>query len=101
MRNIYDECHNVLINNVDQIDKLYETVLKKSRENIELIDSTYNMEVSGDAPCQICKVGRINIFLEPCGHCVCFNCKEKIIETNNCPFCRTNLLSYKKLYLGF
>jgi hypothetical protein len=60
------------------------------------------LELSGMIPatvCQICLENQINFFMDPCGHTICTYCKEKRPGLQKCHFCRSNISTFKRLYL--
>jgi hypothetical protein len=49
--------------------------------------------------CSICYDSSISLLLEPCNHiCICELCYNLLV-TNNCPICKKEILSTKKIYL--
>jgi hypothetical protein len=102
VKSITNKCKINLIQTQDRIGKLYEDILIKNRENTEELETQFTMEISSNAPCQICKNGKLSIYLDPCGHCICKRCKEGVINSGSqCPYCRGDISMYKPLYLGF
>jgi hypothetical protein len=49
--------------------------------------------------CTICLEKQVNWFIDPCGHCVCDDCKVKTEQTSTCHYCRHKKTKYNKLYL--
>jgi len=102
IKQVSNKCKNNLAKTQERINMWYEELSEKNRENVEDIESQFTMEISNEAPCQICKTAKLSIFLDPCGHCVCKRCKEGVINSGDqCPYCRASISNYKSLYLGF
>jgi len=49
--------------------------------------------------CTICMENQVNWFIDPCGHTLCTNCKDKTENTINCHYCRTTKIKCCKIYL--
>jgi len=81
----------------------YHKIVQDNQKDADTLDSMFNMEIIGNAPCQICRNKKISIFLNPCGHCICEGCSNRFVEENNltCPFCKSYVVKYMKMYLGF
>ena len=47
--------------------------------------------------CTICMEFKLEYFIDPCGHTLCKNCKEKL--NNKCFYCRNKITGFKKLFL--
>ena len=84
-----------------KMTELYDNYIKKVQENANILDSIFQMENNSDAPCQICRIKKIGIFLDTCGHCLCSNCSDMIINEGKCPYCKTIIMEHKKIFLGF
>jgi len=79
-----------LKNQTDSINKEYLTIKHLFYELSGLIPAS---------TCQICLENQINYFIDPCGHTICTTCKEKRPGLQKCHFCRTNVSTFKRLYL--
>jgi hypothetical protein len=50
--------------------------------------------------CSICYDSSITLLLEPCNHiCICQLCYNSLV-TNECPICKTKILTTKKIYFA-
>ena len=49
--------------------------------------------------CSICMERQVTWFIDPCGHTICDDCKNKSEQTANCHYCRNKKVKYNKLYL--
>ena len=49
--------------------------------------------------CSICMERQVTWFIDPCGHTICDDCKNKSEQTANCHYCRHKKVKYNKLYL--
>ena len=49
--------------------------------------------------CSICLEKQVTWFIDPCGHTICDDCKNKSEQTVNCHYCRHKKVKYNKLYL--
>lgn len=59
-------------------------------------------EISSVMPtgiCSICLENQVTYFIDPCGHTICTNCKDKSKNLSVCHFCRSNIIVFKRLYL--
>lgn len=70
---------------------------------LDIIKSFNNMNCS--STCSLCLTNKVEEFINPCGHCFCTECKDRLINYERtitsacCPICRGNVLDFKKLYL--
>jgi hypothetical protein len=86
-----------LLLDLENINKSVTSVNKEYLSIKQLL-----LELSGMIPgtvCQICLENQINYFMDPCGHTICTYCKEKRPGLQKCHFCRTNISTFKRLYL--
>jgi len=69
----------------------------------DIIKSFNNMNCSNT--CSLCLTNKVEEFINPCGHCFCTECKDRLVNYERtinsacCPICRGNVLDFKKLYL--
>lgn len=49
--------------------------------------------------CSICMEKQVSWFIDPCGHTICDDCKNKSDQSANCHYCRNKKFKYNKLYL--
>ena len=49
--------------------------------------------------CSICMEKQVSWFIDPCGHTICDDCKNKSEQLANCHYCRNKKFKYNKLYL--
>jgi hypothetical protein len=83
-----------------ELDSLKQKVDSVNMEYLCIKDLFFDL--SGFLPsttCNICLENQVNYFMDPCGHTLCTNCKEKHPRLLNCHFCRTKINSLKRLYL--
>ena len=94
---------------IDRIGCFYnELNLDSLKENLKIISKEftymkqYLIELSGISnpiTCQICLENQIEYFIDPCGHTLCKNCKDKTSNTRVCHICRAVKGTLKRLYL--
>jgi hypothetical protein len=80
---------------VNPVDILPEGII------IELLDSKNLEQYKEMMECPICNINIRNIRIVPCGHTLCKECAEKIIETTGkkrCPICNSNREGFKKAF---
>lgn len=86
----------------------YDIYNKYKQRRIEIDNNNINNEISipitalkekNKILCSICYDSSISLLLEPCNHiCICELCYNSLV-TNNCPICKKEILSTKKVYL--
>jgi hypothetical protein len=101
-----DEIINILYTKLNNYAvELEIDVLKKKVDSTNmdyLCIKELFFDLSGFLPsttCNICLENQVNYFIDPCGHTLCTNCKEKNPRLSNCHFCRTKITGLKRLYL--
>ena len=55
--------------------------------------------ISNSSICAICLEKQVTWFIDPCGHAVCDDCKNKTEQAINCHYCRNRKTKYNRLYL--
>jgi hypothetical protein len=96
---INDKLKNLIIQkelNEEKIRKLLEemNLLKK----IICIKDFTNEDNSKNILCIICENKNIEYCIDPCGHCFCIDCCERL--NNKCHMCRGQVYSQIKLYFN-
>ena len=81
---------------LDSLKKEYSEILNEYSFFKNLLRSITDISPCGI--CQICMENQVGYFTDPCGHTMCYNCNLKL-KSPLCPFCRTNISSFKKMYL--
>ena len=81
---------------MDSLKKEYSESLSEYSFFKNLLRSINDISPCGI--CQICMENQVGYFIDPCGHAICYSCNGKT-KSLLCPFCRTHISSYKKMYL--
>jgi len=101
---------NELINKIENNSKFKEAKKIYSEKRFELnkyfdiIKSLNNLNVSNTCP--LCLTNKIELFIEPCGHCCCKTCKDRLLQYEgscrdaNCFICRKRINSFNNIYLS-
>jgi len=73
--------------------------LQKVTAELYYLHSSISSYLSIQHPCicTICLESKIEYFIDPCGHTLCTNCKNKMNDT--CYYCRSKINIIRKLYL--
>jgi hypothetical protein len=82
---------------IDSLKKEYADVLQEYSYLKGIIT-----DISSVMPCGICQIcldEQVCFFIDPCGHTICENCKNRSKNNPNCSFCRTKVSKYLKMYL--
>jgi hypothetical protein len=61
-----------------------------------LIDT--HSERYGKFACFVCMDRLVDLFIDPCGHVICDPCWRRTTNHDQCPGCRTEIHSVKKIY---
>jgi len=83
--------------------KSYIEVRMKLNKYFNIIRSLNNMNTS--TTCGLCLTNKVDQYINPCGHCFCGECKDRLISYEgsianaNCPICRGNILDFKNLFI--
>ena len=76
----------------EQFDIISEfSYLKSTIKNFNSISNT--------VICSICLEKQVSWFIDPCGHTICDDCKNKSEISANCHYCRHKKTKYNRLYL--
>jgi len=85
--------------NLEQLKKEYtqtQLIFEKTKHKINTITGV----IIPTTICQICLEHQVEFFIDPCGHALCKNCKDKCEKVSStCHYCRTKKNGYKRLYL--
>ena len=76
-----------------------ESELQKVTAELYYLHNSISSYLSIQHPCicTICLESKIEYFIDPCGHTLCNNCKNKMNES--CYYCRSKINTIRKLYL--
>lgn len=96
---------NKIKNNTDLLSAKKGYVKSRIEINdcFDIIKSLNNLNIS--STCGLCLTNRVQEFVDPCGHCLCSDCKTRLIQYEgnvheaNCPICRGYIKEFRKLYL--
>jgi hypothetical protein len=82
-----------------EIEQLRERYLRSLQE-IDIIKGTLVTlnSIHKTNVCPICLDNSVEYFIDPCGHTMCKRCKD-ISTLRKCFYCRSHVLSIKKLFL--
>lgn len=99
----------LLSNKIKNNNKLKEAKQSYCESRVEInkyfdiIKSFNNMNIS--CICSLCLTNKIDEYINPCGHCFCTECKERLISYEGsfndacCPICRGHIMDFKKLFI--
>lgn len=86
-----------------ELDKFYEernTLLQHYKVAVPLL-SQVRQEFFGDSSsipsCPICYENNVTHAVLPCGHCICEDCKKKLLST--CFHCRSPVVKINRIYI--
>ena len=82
----------------EQAEKLKEKV-KKMLSLRKVFSLCADTDIMSSYMCFLCLERPIDIFMDPCGHVMCKPCSERS-NLLVCPYCRTSVRSFKKMFLG-
>lgn len=101
---------NELVAKIEKNSKFEEAKKSYSKKRLELnkyfdiIKSLNNLNVSNICP--LCLTKKIEMYIEPCGHCCCKTCKERLLQFEgscrdaNCFICRKRINNFNSIYLS-
>ena len=81
----------------------YVKIRVRLNDCFTIIKSLNNLNISNT--CSLCLTNKVQEFIDPCGHCFCTSCKERLIHFEggindaSCPSCRGFIRDFKPLYL--
>lgn len=58
-----------------------------------------DVDVMSNYMCFVCLERPVTMFIDPCGHVICEQCSTRS-ALQVCPFCRTSVRQYRKMFLG-
>jgi hypothetical protein len=80
------------------LDLIKEKISNVNKELVCLKDSIRSFNsIQHPCVCTICMESKLEYFIDPCGHTLCKNCKDKL--NNKCFYCRNKISGFKKLFL--
>jgi len=83
-----------------ELEKLIEEEYNLKAEFLFLQTTLTDISrISVPGLCMICMESQVSWFIDPCGHTLCENCKERTTKTQNCHYCRTPKTKCNRLYL--
>ena len=100
---------NEFTSRIEQNSKFKEAKENYSKKRVELnkyfdiIKSLNNLNVSNTCP--LCLTNKIDLYINPCGHCCCMTCKDRLLQyensmDSNCFICRKRINSFNGIYLS-
>ena len=109
-----DEVKNINENIINLSDKIktnnelkdakkdYIKIRVEINDCFSIIKSINNLNITNT--CNLCMTNKVEEFIDPCGHCYCTTCKNRLIHYEggvdmNCPICRGHIREFKPLYL--
>ena len=90
--------------NFEEAKKLYSEKRLELNKYFDIIKSLNNMNVSNICP--LCLTNKIELYIEPCGHCCCNTCKDRLLQYEgncrnaNCFICRKRINNFNNIYLS-
>jgi len=89
-------------NSLKDAKKDYIKIRVEINDCFSIIKSINNLNTTNT--CSLCMTNKVEEFIDPCGHCYCTTCKNRLIlyedEVDmNCPICRGHIREFKQLYL--
>jgi len=81
------------------IEKMVECEYKLNSEFQVLRKTLIELSHVSLTQCMICLDRTVSWFIDPCGHTLCNECKEKTQEYKTCHYCRVKRTKFNKLYL--
>lgn len=98
--NDYNDLNNLTENNSNEsilltTDELNEIIFSSNNTSNIQTDNNLN-NINNELLCNICYLNRFDHAIIPCGHTLCKNCSEKILEI--CPTCRGTIKNIFKIY---
>ena len=94
------------IENNNDLDNAKKEYIKKRIEinkYLDMIKSLNNLNISNICP--LCLTNKIEVYINPCGHCSCTACKDRLLQyegsCNNakCFICRKNIEKFNTIFL--
>ena len=93
-------------NNNDLENAKKEYIKKRIEINkyLDMIKSLNNLNISNICP--LCLTNKIEVYINPCGHCSCTACKDRLLQyegsCNNakCFICRKNIEKFNTIFLS-
>ena len=88
----------------EEAKKSYAEKRKELNKYFDIIKSLNNLNVSNTCP--LCLTNKIEMYIEPCGHCCCRNCKDRLLKYEgscrdaNCFICRKRINNFNSIYLS-
>ena len=89
-------------NSLKDAKKDYIKIRVEINDCFSIIKSINNLNTTNT--CSLCMNNKVEEFIDPCGHCYCTSCKNRLIHYEggvdmNCPICRGHIREFKQLYL--
>lgn len=88
----------------EEAKKLYSEKRFELNKYFDIIKSFNNLNVSNICP--LCLTNKIDLYIDPCGHCCCKTCKDRLLRyegscrDSNCFICRKRINTFNNIYLS-
>lgn len=83
---------------VDELEQALNEIDKKRAEYRSIFRILKDVETHNIYCCFLCLERNVTIFVDPCGHLMCETCEKKL-GGSSCPFCRTSVKQFRKMFL--
>ena len=90
-----DSYYSIL--DIENLEKNHLIISDKYSIVKKQMNTVKNYFVKQHNICNICMDNGVEFFIDPCGHTLCGNCKNKC-TSSNCHYCRNTRKAFKKLY---
>ena len=91
-------------NSFTEAKKAYSEKRFELNKYFDIIKSLNNLNVSNTCP--LCLTNKIDLYINPCGHCCCSSCKNRLLQyegracDSNCFICRKRINGFNNIYLS-
>ena len=95
------------IENNNDLESAKKEYIKKRIEinkYLDMIKSLNNLNISNICP--LCLTNKIEVYINPCGHCSCTECKDRLLQYEGscndakCFICRKNIEKFNTIFLS-
>jgi rubrerythrin len=83
---------------IDELEAALKDIDKKRAEYKSIFRILKDVETHNIYCCFLCLERNVTIFIDPCGHLMCETCEKKL-GGSSCPFCRSSVKLFKKMFL--
>lgn len=84
---------------IDELETALNDIDKKRAEYKSIFRILKDVETHNIYCCFLCLERNVTIFVDPCGHLMCETCEKKL-SGSSCPFCRTSVKLFRKMFLS-